>query len=162
MNKFLGLLEGEAELCSLLLLVLQEEKRAFVDSELKALYETSKEKENLRLKIQILEEQRLRMLEKLADSLGCAQQKPTLTELSELVGEPYSTHLNDCYSNLLAITESIRDLNRSNKSLITHSLGLVRGSLTLLDNLVSFSPVYYRTGEIQACNRSGKVLSGRI
>ena len=59
LNQFIDLIEDETGLCRSLLSVLQKEKQAIVDSELMALNETSKTKENLLLKIRILEEERM-------------------------------------------------------------------------------------------------------
>jgi flagellar biosynthesis/type III secretory pathway chaperone len=162
LNKFVDLVEDEIGLCRSLLSVLQKEKQAVVGSELTALNETSKAKENLLLKIRILEEERLRMLEKLADSLGYPTQDLTLSKLPQLVEEPHSTRLMECYSNLSALTQSIQDVNNINKALLKHSLELVRGSLTFLDNLLAANPVYYPTGKIQSSGQSGMVFSGRI
>ncbi|MBT9438332.1 MAG: flagellar protein FlgN [Deltaproteobacteria bacterium] len=161
-NKFLCLLEEETDFYQLLLLVVQKENRAVVDLKLKELNEAAKEKENLLLKIQILEEQRQRMLERVADSIGCPLQGLTLSKLSQLIEEPYSTRLKDCRSNLLALTQSIQDVNNSNKSLIVHSLKLVGSSLSLLDNLIAPIPVYCQTGKTQVNDQSGKVLSAQI
>ena len=161
-NKFLCLLEDETGFYRSLLLVVQKENRAVVDLKLKELNEATKEKENLLLKIQILEEQRQHMLEIVADSIGCPIQGLTLSKLSQLVEEPYSTRLKDCQSNLLALTQSIQEVNNSNKFLLMHSLKLVRDSLSLLDNLVAPIPVYCQTGKTQINDQSGKVFSAQI
>ncbi|MBW1740676.1 MAG: flagellar protein FlgN [Deltaproteobacteria bacterium] len=162
LNKFLGLLEGETALYRSLLLVFQKEERAVVDSKLKELNETSKEKENLVLKIRILEEERVRMVERLAELLGYSPQLLTLTKLSQLVEEPYSTRLKDCCSNLSALIQSVQEANQANKALLTHSLELVKGSLALLNNLMPSNPVYYRGGKIQINDQGGKVVSSKI
>ena len=162
LKKLLGLLEEETCLYRTLLSILQKEKTAVVASQLEELNEAGKEKESLILKIRILEEQRLRVQGRLADSLGYEPQDLTLTKLSLLVGEPNSTRLKICYSNLLTLIPSIREVNQSNKSLLTHSLELVRGSLTLLNNFVASNAVYYRTGEMHMSGKSGNVLSGEV
>jgi flagellar biosynthesis/type III secretory pathway chaperone len=161
-NKLLGLLEEETELYRSLLSILQKEKKAVVASQLDELNEAGKEKESLILKIRILEEQRLRVQRRLADSFRYDPQELTLTKLSQLVGEPYSIRLKICYSNLLTLIPSIREINHSNKSLLTHSLELVRGSLTLLNNFVAPNAVYHRSGEMQMSGKSGNVLSGEV
>ena len=63
-------------------------KKPIVDSNHEELNETSREKENLFLKIRILEEKRLPVLEKLARNLGQPAQDLTLSKLSQLVQEP--------------------------------------------------------------------------
>ena len=162
LNKLAGLLEGETEFYRSLLSVLQEEKEALIDSELKVLNEANKEKENLLLKIRILEEQRLRTLEDLSDELGYPPQDLTLARLSQLVDTPYSERFKECHSNLCSLTQSIKEINHSNRSLLMHSVELVKGSLALLNNLIASNSVYYSTGEFKAGKRAGNILSGRI
>jgi flagellar biosynthesis/type III secretory pathway chaperone len=161
-KKLLGLLEEETDLYRSLLSILQKEKKAVVAARIEELNDAGKEKESLLLKIRILEEQRLRVQGRLADSLGYKPQDLTLTKLSQLVEEPHSGRLKICYSNLMTLIPSIREINHSNKSLLTHSLELVRGSLTLLSNFVASNAVYYRTGEMQIGSKSGNVLSGEV
>jgi len=162
LNKFVGLLEQGTGIYETLLSVLQREKKAIIDSNFKDSNEAGKQKENLVLKIRILEEERLRVQERLADSLGYQPEDLTVTKLSQLVEEPYSTRLESCRSNLLALLQSIQEVNNSNKALIMHSLELVRGSLNLLGNLISDNPVYYRSGRVQMGDQTGKVLCGEI
>lgn len=161
-NKFLCLLEDETGFYQSLLLIVQKENRAVVDLKLKELNEAIKEKEKLLLKIQILEGQRQRMLERVADSIECPFQGLTLSKLSQLIEEPYSTLLTTCHSNLLSITQKIQEVNNSNKSLVKSSLKLVGSSLSLLDNLISPIPVYCRTGKTQINDKGGQVLSAQI
>jgi flagellar biosynthesis/type III secretory pathway chaperone len=162
LNGLLGLLEGEIGLYASMLLALQKEKKAIVGANHDELNETSREKENLFLKIRILEEQRLSVLEKLARNLGQPAQDLTLNKLSKLVQEPQSTQLVDYHSTFLSLAQSIQEINLSNKALLTHSLDLVNGSLSLLSDLLSSSSVYYRTGKMEAGDQSGKLLSGKI
>ena len=162
LNDLLGLLKGEIGLYDSMLLSLQMEKKAIVDSNPTELNKTSREKENLFLKIRILEEQRLSVLEKLAQDLGQPSQDLTLSKLSQLVPEPQSTQLVDCHSTFLSLAQSIQEINQSNKALLTHSLELVKGSLSLLNELLSSNPVYYRTGKMEVGDQSGRLLSGKV
>ena len=162
MNEFLGLLEEEKNILIALLETMQDEKKAVVNSELKELNETSKKKENIILKIRILEEQRVRMLGQLADSIGYSDGVLTLIILSQLVEEPFSSRLMEYHANLLALTHSIHDINKGNNALLLHSIDLIKGSLTLLESLMVSNPLYYRTGTIHNSDQNGKVLSGII
>jgi flagellar biosynthesis/type III secretory pathway chaperone len=162
LNDLLGLLEGEIGLYASMLLALQKEKKAIVDSNPTELNETSREKETLFLKIRILEEQRISLLEKLAQELGQPSQELTLSKLSQLVREPQATQLGDCHSTFLSLAQSIQEINQSNKTLLTHSLDLLKGSLSLLSDLLSPNPVYYRTGKMEAGDQSGRLLSGKV
>jgi len=162
MNSFLDLLEGETDLYRALREVLQKEKDAVVSSRIEDLNEAGKEKENLLLKIRILEEQRMHLTDKLATLFGCSVNDLNLSKLSKLVEKPYSTRLDACHSSLADLMQGIKKLNNSNKALLVHSLDLVKGSLTLFNSLVASNPVYYCTGKIQGPDYSGKVLSGEI
>ena len=162
LDDLLGLLEGEIGLYASMLLALQKEKKAIVDSNHKALNETSRKKENLFLKIRILEEQRISILKKLAQELGQSSQDLTLSKLSQLVQEPHSTRLVDCHSTFLSLAQSIQEINQSNKTLLTHSLDLVKTSVSLLSDLLSSNPVYYRTGKMEISDQSGRLLSGKV
>jgi flagellar biosynthesis/type III secretory pathway chaperone len=162
LGKFLDLLDGEARLYGSLLFNLQKEKRSVVDSNIEKLAESTKEKENLFLKMRILEEQRLVMAEKLSEMLGEPRRALTLTRLCQLVEEPYATRIRDSQSSLLSLAQSIQEINLSNKALLKHSLDLVKGSLNLLNDLLSSCPVYFRTGRMHASQPSGKVFDGKI
>ena len=162
LNNLLIRLKGKIGIYASMLLAKKKKKKAIVDSNHNELIETSREKENLFLKIRILEEQRLSVLEKLAQGLGQTSQDLTLSKLSQLVQEPQSTQLVDCHSTFLSLAQSIQEINLSNKELLTHSLDLVKGSLSLLSDLLSSNPVYYRTGKMEAADQSGRLLSGKI
>ena len=162
LDKFLGLLNEEIGIYESLLMTLQKEKKSVIASNLKQLNESSKEKENQFLKIRILEEQRLTVLEKLAQKLGKPDQLLTLTELSHLLDDPYATRIRNCQSSFLSLAQSIQEINLSNRALLHHSLDLVRGSLSLLNDLIPSNPIYYRSGKIHTSDQAGRVLSGKI
>jgi len=163
LNKLLQVLEGEKDLYRSLLSVLQQEKKAVINSNLNDLNESGKKKENLVLKIRILEEQRITLLKKLCEILELSHHNLTLRTLSDSVGEPYSNRFKEYHSYLLALIQSIQEINHSNRDLMTHSLELIKSSLFFLNNFMGASPVYYRTGKIQNEKQSGgRVLCGRI
>ncbi len=162
MENFLGALEVETELYRSLLSVVLREKEALLNSQLEDLNEASKEKENLLLKIRILEEQRMHMSDKLADFFGCPSQDLTLKRLSQLVEEPYSKRLEACRSELLTLIKDMQETNLANKTMIAHSLDLIKGSISLLDGLMASNKIYYPTGRLQNNNYGGKVFAGKI
>ena len=162
LNSFLGLIEDEADLWASLLGDMQAERRAVVASDLKQLNRVSKSKENVILKIRIMEAQREQMLAKIAGYLNIPPPELTLETLSGRLTEPFASRFADLRSKLTALTESIRDLNQSNRALVQQSLELVRGSLSALDGLISPRPVYFNTGRLPAPDRGGRMLSGRV
>ena len=162
LEKFLGLLEQQSELYQLLLTVIDDEKRAVIAANLDKLNEAGKTKENLLLKLRILEEQRKHMLDQLATHLKQPVEILTLAKLSELVGPPHAHRLAGCRSKLLELIGKIRQANADNQDLFAHSLNLVRASVNLMNSLMSSSPVYYRTGNIHCHDHTGKILYGEI
>ncbi len=159
-KRLTSLLDEETELLEALLSVLQDENNALSCAKLNKLNETCKEKENLVLKIRILEEQRIHILQEFSEVSGCSPRIITLAGLSGLAEGDDSTRLTGCRSNLLSLAESIRDLNKSNRSLLNYSIGLVRTSLSFLDNFISPNLLYYNNGRLQTIDKSGRVFSG--
>jgi len=161
-DRLSGLLGGETELLESLLKTLQKERAAVVDSNLDTLNQATKEKENLILKVRILEEQRQHLMQRISRALNLRSSSLTLTQLANMLEAPHSTRLKRSCSSIIALTQSIEDLNTLNKGLLMHSLDLVRSSLLLFDHLTVPPPVYYRTGKMQTGDQTGKILSGRI
>ena len=153
-------LDKETDLYQALLQLLQREKRALVGLSLDELNECNKKKETLILQARALEESRQYGLKKLADFLGIPSDKLTLSYLSDRIDEPYSKEVKSRRSNLLSLFHSIKDINKTNESLINHSLDCVTGSLSLLGNLVSSGSTYLHTGRIK--NRTPEFVRGRV
>ena len=162
LDKLLGLLDQVAEIYQSLLAVMDNERDAVVAADLKELNEAAKVKDNLLLKLRILEEQRMHLLKKLADQLNHPSEDLTLTNLSQILEEPHANQLKDRSIRLLALLKFIQRANERNGSLFAHSLELVRGSLNLLNNMMPAGPIYFRTGTIQNRRRTGNLLCGEI
>ena len=159
LKKLIDLIEKECTLYFSLLELLQNEKEALVGSKIEELQGVIKGKESLLLKIRILDEHRNRLLKKIGELLGDNEKELTMTRLSSLVDEPFSSKLKNSSSKLLALTQSIQELNNCNRSLLVHSIELVRGSMNLLMNAMPSSHVYQRNGSIYNGEESGRNLS---
>jgi flagellar biosynthesis/type III secretory pathway chaperone len=140
LEKLFGLLEHATELYQSLFAVVQKEKDAVVGLNLQQLNEACKAKENLLLKLRILEERREQLMDKLAAVLNC---------------EPHDI-------SLLSLIQELQEANRQNKMLLSHSLELVQGSFNLLNNVMAANPVYYRSGDLHKSKQTGKLLSGDV
>ena len=162
LNKLIGLLEHTAELYQALLAVVQDEKNAVVGLDLQQLNDACKAKDNLLLKLRILEEQREQVMVRLAKEIGCSPQGLTLTQLSLLVEESRARRLVDLSRDLLTLIESLQDAMQQNRFLISHSMQLIKGSYNLLNNIMVANPVYYRSGNVKNTNQTGKLLNGAI
>jgi len=162
LKKLIELLEHATELYRSLFAVVQNEKNAVVGLDLQQLNEACKAKDNLLLKLRILEEQREQIMVRLAAEIGCSPQGLTLTQLSLHVDESYARRLVDRSRDLLALIQSLQDAMQQNKFLISHSMQLIQGSYNLLNNLLAANPLYYRSGSVQKTDQTGKLLSGAI
>lgn len=162
LNKFFGLLQHETDLYQELLTLIEKEKQAVVATNLAELNETAKVKDNLLLKIRILDEQREHLLRKLADDLEQPVQALTLAKLSQLVEAPQANRLKRLRSTFLSIIAKIQHANDRNRTLFSHSLELVRSSVNLLNNVMTSSPVYFPSGNIQHRDQTGKILVKEI
>jgi len=162
LNKFFELLEHETDLYQELLTLIEKEKQAVIATNLVELNETAKVKDNLLLKIRILDEQREHLLRKLADDLEHPVQALTLTKLSHLVEAPQANRLKQLRSTFLSIIAKIQRANDRNRTLFSHSLELVRSSVNLLNNVMTSSPVYFPSGNIQHRDQTGKILAKEI
>ena len=56
----------------------------------------------------------------------------------------------------------IRDLNRVNRRLVSGSLGFVRDSLQMLQNVKRPSSTYHRNGQMTRGSCRGTILAGEI
>ena len=162
LNKLIGLLAHATEIYQALLQVVQNEKDAVVGLNLKQLNEACKTKDNLLLKLRILEEQRQQVMDRVADELGCSSLGLTITQLSQQVDESYARRLLDRCTDLLSLIQTLQDVTQQNKSLMSHSMQLIQGSCNLLNNLMAANPVYYRSGNVDSGDQTGRILSGDI
>ncbi len=157
-----GLLEQETELYQALLSAIEKEKQAVIAANLEKLNETTKAKENLLLKLRILDERRSHLLRKLADVLGQPENTLSLKNLSQMVAAPHASRLKRSRTKMLSLIGKIQAANNQNRALFSHSLELVKGSMSLLNNLMTSSPVYFRTGDLQQHDQTGKILHGEV
>ena len=162
LDKLLKSLEHATKLYQALFRVVQTEKDAVVGLNLQKLNEACKAKDNLLLKLRILEERREHLMDRVAAELGRSPQGLTLTRLSQLVDEAYAARLRDRSTDLLAIIQALQDATRQNKFLMSHSMQLIQGSYNYLNNLMAVNPVYYRSGNVRNGAQTGKLLNGDI
>lgn len=158
----LDILSRETELYQAMSTVLNKEKDAAIQSELIALNEAEIEKENILVALGLLEGQRRNLVTGLADTLGYPAQDINLTQISQMVAEPFAGRLKQAKSDLSALLESVQAANQRNKQLFEHSRELLRSSFNLISELRAPNPIYYRTGTIQNTSASGKCVCDEI
>jgi hypothetical protein len=116
--------------CRLLLELLQREKMCLVNLQMEGIEALTKEKDILVLKLRLLEEERVRLLDRfvlesfpdLPDE-GTASQKISLLKLAELTGE---TIFQEIRSKLISLSQGIKELNDLNKIMIDRTLGFLK------------------------------------
>ncbi len=162
LDNLLALLEEENSLYGLMLRLAQSEKDAVIDSNLDEINKIAEEKDALFFKIRTVEEERQNITKELVVSMGWSPHDLTLGKLSQLVKGPYSSRLKECRSNLLALVQAVKEVNLSNRDLLNHSLDLVRGSFSFLNNFTASNTVYHSTGKMLDANQSGRVISGEL
>jgi flagellar biosynthesis/type III secretory pathway chaperone len=161
-NQLLGVLERESELYRSMLTVIDKESKASVRSDLNALTKAGEEKENILVKLRLIEEQRIRLAREMAEALGYPPRDYTITMISQLVGEPFGGRLSQAGTDLSTVLNTVKDANHRNKQLFEHSRELLRGSFNLLSELMRSDMVYYRTGNIQRTYQTGKCVNGEV
>ncbi len=162
LTQLLDVLSRETELYEAMSTLMKKEKDAAIQSELNALNEAQIEKENILVALGMLEGQRRDLVATLADTLGHSARNMNLTEIAQIVGEPYAARLMLARLGLSAVLKTVQEANQRNRQLFEHSRDLIRGSINLLSELGSTNPIYYRTGAIQSTGASGKCVCDEI
>ena len=161
-QQLLGVIEEEREIYRSMLTLIDKESKAAVRSDVIALTTAGEEKENILAKLGLIEDQRRRVVNEIADALGYPPREFTLTMMSQLVGEPLAGRLSQAGTDLSTVLNTVKDANDRNKQLFEHSRELLRGSFNLLSELTRSDMVYYRTGNVQRTYQTGKCVNGEI
>lgn len=161
-QQLLGVIEEEREIYRSMLTLIDKESKAAVRSDVIALTTAGEEKENILAKLALIEDQRMRVVNEIADALGYAPGDLTINKISQLMGEPFAGRLSQAGAELLTVLNTVKAANRRNKLLFEHSRELLRGSFNILSELTRSDTVYYRTGNIQRTYQTGKCVNGEI
>jgi flagellar biosynthesis/type III secretory pathway chaperone len=118
--------------CREMMNLLQREKVCLLDLQMEGLETITKEKDSLVLKLRLLEEERLRLVERLIaeDHQGLLPkekdpEKITLLKLAEITGE---TIFREIRSKLISLSQGIKELNDLNKVMIDRTLNYLRSN----------------------------------
>ena len=158
LQQLTGLLEQETDLYRSMLVVVDEERTAAVQSDLNALNATRVKKEKILDDLQQKETQRRQLVASLAEHLGCAAQELTLTKISQLVDEPHAANLSRVSKDFSSVLARLQASSRRNRQIVEHSLELLRGTFNLLNEFLSPNTIYYRTGNMQSIKSTGKCV----
>jgi flagellar biosynthesis/type III secretory pathway chaperone len=162
LKELISILENQADLYRSLLHILDIEKKAVVSAKLDAVNSARFQKEAILPLIHAGDQKRIDMINKLCDHLNCSSQGMTLTLLAQRVEYPFSLKLIQYAEDISSLVQDIHQENEMNKSLLMHSLKLVRSSINLLVQMMTPSPVYFRTGKMYQGEICGAVLSSSV
>lgn len=151
----LNLMKEETGQHKELLDLLYRENRAMKNLSLEEMSKCSKLKETIVLKLRMMEELRLSLVEKIADYLEISKDEITLLKIARVVKTPLADEFRRCHQVLSSLVQDIREMNKKNKMFIEHSLESINGYLGLLNNLINPNPVYLSTGKFHKGNRTG-------
>lgn len=159
LKELIAVLENQAGLYRSLLDILVNEKKAVVSAKLDAVNAARIRKEKILPLIHADDKKRDELLRRIADHLGCPAQRLTLKQLAQRVESPFSLKLVQSAADISALVQDIYRENEMNKSLLTHSLGLIRSSISLIVQLMTPNPVYIRNGKMYQGGICGTILS---
>lgn len=162
LNELIGVLENQASLYRALLDILLNEKKAVVSAKLDAMNAVRIQKDAVLSMIHAGDEKRKDVVKKISDHLECPSQGLTLTQLAQRLEVPFSLKLTQCAADISSLVQDIHQENEMNKSLIMHSLKLIRSSINLIAQLMTPLPVYFRTGKMYQGEVCGTVLSSSV
>ena len=162
LDNLLQILKAEINFYQSLQSILQHQRRAIINCEVKSLKKTADRKEAFLSRSTRLEAQRTKVMAKLAEVLVVPQSKLTLKKIIRLIQEPHASELRNVRAEIKAVLERIRKTNQDNLDLFRHSHRLVQSSLALLNKCILNGSVYYSSGKIQNAPLNGTLLSGEI
>lgn len=156
----LDLLKQEMEQYRKLLDLLHKERDAMIRLSLEEIERCYKLKETIILKLRIMEESRLALIDKVANHLNISRDGITLLTISKIVDAPFSGEFKRCCKSLSSLIHDIAEMNQKNKAFIEDSLDCINDHLTLLNDLINPNPVYLPSGKFDRDNHfSNKILS---
>jgi len=139
--------------------LLQKEKEIIVRNSLDDLHTSNNQKETILLKIRVLEETRIKIVEKISILLGKEGKELTLSGLSDVLEEPYKSRFIAFRTKMVAMVDSLREINKVNQFLVERSLQSINSFFSLL-NLLGVSPqVYLPSGKMRTKEGQGGILS---
>jgi flagellar biosynthesis/type III secretory pathway chaperone len=142
------------EMCALFLC----EREILVRSDAEELYENNSRKETCILKAKMLNEVRVKLVEKIANVFGMDEQEITVSTLISNGNSRQKKELLECRSTLHALVQNAHELNERNKILLDYSISYVRKSIEFINQLLSPPSTYLNNGELRIQSMHGKIV----
>ena len=145
-----------------LLKALEGEKASLAAANLADFMIANQQKETLLKALQESESRRMQQTTQLGAALELPTGEVTLSRLARRLEGKDAARLLYCGDKLVKTLARIRESNRANRRLISGSLGIVRDSLQMLQNLNRPSPTYHSNGQMTHGSYRGTILAGEI
>ncbi len=162
LKELIAVLESQTKLYRTLLEILHREKKVLVSADIRDVNAVRQEKDAILSRVHDMDNVRNDIIRRISEQLGCPPQGLTITQLAQRVEAPFSLSLIQCATDIFALIEDIRNANDINKSLITHSLQLIRSSIHMLVQAITPSPVYFRSGRMYQEELCGAMVSSNV
>jgi flagellar biosynthesis/type III secretory pathway chaperone len=155
-------IESETTLLEDMHTLLQEKKKAVVGARIDMLDRLGEKCHTLKDQIRQAEWHRRTLFSDIARRLDCHPDQLSLKKLALAVKEPHASRLLECRDAVLDVTERVRGLNGAIRSLLSHSMQLVAGSINVLSSMTAAPTVYGDRGMTQGNHQSGRLLSRNV
>jgi flagellar biosynthesis/type III secretory pathway chaperone len=129
----ISILKEQINSYKMLLDLLRKERTCLIDIDAEKVEEFSKEKDTVLMKLRLLEEERVKLIEKFAEDRGIPG-NINLQKLGELTGESIFTNLR---SQLKSLLQSIDEMNEFNRILIDRSIRYFKASTSFFSSFSS-------------------------
>ncbi|MEI6609730.1 MAG: flagellar protein FlgN [Deltaproteobacteria bacterium] len=134
------------------------EKKILIKPSLEVLSESNARKENIILKVRMLEATRMNILKKIARNLELKIDEINLAAMASYAAIEQRQEIEESRKKIVLISGEIRTLNESNKVLVGPSLANMKWSLDFISSLMAQVPVYLESGKIKSFQGNGKFL----
>jgi flagellar biosynthesis/type III secretory pathway chaperone len=153
-----GLLRAVAGLYEELLEVMGRERQALIRFQTAEAAVAASEKEKLLGRMEVLEKQRVTLVDTLARDLAVPTAALTLEFLAQRSPDALSGELRRCREVLGRLVGRLREENRRSNALCCNAVELLQGAYRLLQGFMVNVPVYHCGGGFHAARLSGKMV----
>jgi flagellar biosynthesis/type III secretory pathway chaperone len=157
-DSMIAILRRESDVYQEMCALFSSEREILVRSDTEELYENNSRKETCVLKAKMLNEVRVKLVEKIANVFGVDEQEITVSTLISRGNSRQKKELLECRSTLHALVQNAHELNERNKVLLGSSISYVRKSIEFINQLLSPPSTYLNNGELRTNNMHGKIV----
>ncbi|MFH0925705.1 MAG: flagellar protein FlgN [bacterium] len=145
-----------------LISLMEKERRYMIKGDIELLSESNKQKETIILEIKMLEEGRIKIIEKLAEYIHLSPSDLTFNKLILQMPSPFKEKFKGYYYRFQNLVKELGSLNKSNLIIIERSLDFINKSLNIFTK-GSFLPSYSQSGKLyQKDNSQSKIICQSI